>query len=120
MDYLKAKRLAFLLLRTEALIISLAFALLIIAAIRTGVTVWSAFIAEMVFMIIGSIGLYFCANSYRDEKSFGRAPALLANLIALGVSYYMITGKFLIGGIPLALLSLLTIYSLIKGFKVPE
>jgi hypothetical protein len=42
---------------------------------------------------------------------------VLANLIALGVAYYMITGKFLLVGIPLAILALITMVSAAFGYK---
>ncbi|CAB4761322.1 unannotated protein [freshwater metagenome] len=42
---------------------------------------------------------------------------MLANLIALGVSYYMVMGSFLYVGIPLMLLSIVTILSAALGYK---
>jgi hypothetical protein len=41
----------------------------------------------------------------------------LANLIALGVSYYMITGKLLIVGVPLAILAAITLISSALGYR---
>jgi dolichyl-phosphate-mannose--protein O-mannosyl transferase len=81
------------------------------------VTTWSALIGEMVFALLGAVGMFFASVGYLREKSFGRSPAVLANLIALGVSYFMITGKFYLVGIPLALLAVTTIFCAIKGYK---
>ena len=118
MGYESSRKAAIWLLRFEALVLFLLFSYLIISSFTSTVTVWSALIAEMVLALLGASGLYFASKSYVKEKSFGRAPALLANLIALGVSYFMITGSFLIVGIPLAILAALTLYCAIAGFKV--
>jgi hypothetical protein len=64
-----------------------------------------------------SVGLWVSASGFKQKKSFGRAPAVLANLIALGVSYYMITGKLLIVGIPLAILAAITLISSALGYR---
>ena len=44
-------------------------------------------------------------------------PAVLANLIAIGVSYYMITGGLLVVGIPLALVGAATLVSALFGYR---
>ena len=117
MNYQQARKATIWLLRFESAVLGVIFLYLIFGALTSTVTVWSALIAEMVFALIGSAGLYLASTSYVKEKTFGRSPAVLANLIALGVAYFMISGKFLVLGIPLALLAIATIYSAIKGFK---
>jgi hypothetical protein len=42
---------------------------------------------------------------------------VLANAIAVGVSYYMITGGLLIVGIPLALLGAITFVAALFGYR---
>jgi hypothetical protein len=42
---------------------------------------------------------------------------VLANLIALGVSYYMISGSLLIVGIPLLILAITTLVSSALGYS---
>ena len=64
---------------------------------------------------LGNISLV--SIDFDKQKSFGRAPAVLANLIALGVSYYMITGKLYLVGIPLALLAGATLISSALGYS---
>jgi hypothetical protein len=66
---------------------------------------------------LGTTGLWFCAKGFKDKKSYGRAPAVLANLIALGVSYYMISGSLLIVGIPLLILATITLVSSALGYS---
>jgi len=74
-------------------------------------------IGEIVFACLGAAGLYFASTGFANKRSFGRAPAVLANLIAVGVSYYMISGNLLIVGIPLALLGATTFVAALFGYR---
>jgi len=102
---------AIYLLRLESLIILGLVIYLLVAPLISEVNVPAALSAEIIFGLLASIGLWASASGFKQKKSFGRAPAVLANLIALGVSYYMITGKLLIVGIPLAILAAITLIS---------
>ena len=62
------------------------------------------------FSVLGGVGLIACGRAFAEEKNWGRAPAVLANLIALGVVKYQFDGNFLIGAIPLLLLSVPILY----------
>ena len=108
---------AIYLLRLESLIILGLVIYLLVAPLISEVNAPAALSAEIIFGLLGSIGLWASASGFKQKKSFGRAPAVLANLIALGVSYYMITGKLLIVGIPLAILAALTLISAVLGYK---
>ncbi len=108
---------AILLLRIESLIVFSLVLFLLVAPLVSSVTAVESLGAEIVFGFLGSAGLWLCAKGFKEGKSFGRAPAVLANLIALGVSYYMIQGNFLLVGIPLAVLALVTMVSAALGYK---
>ena len=108
---------AIYLLRLESLIILGLVIYLLVAPLISEVNVPAALSAEIVFGLLASIGLWASASGFKQKKSFGRAPAVLANLIALGVSYYMITGKLLIVGIPLAILAAITLISAALGYQ---
>ena len=108
---------AIYLLRLESLIILGLVIYLLVAPLISEVNVPAALSAEIIFGLLGSIGLWASASGFKQKKSFGRAPAVLANLIALGVSYYMITGKLLVVGIPLAILAAITLISAVLGYK---
>ena len=108
---------AIYLLRLESLIILGLVIYLLVAPLISEVNVPAALSAEIIFGLLASIGLWASASGFKQKKSFGRAPAVLANLIALGVSYYMITGKLLIVGIPLAILAALTLISAALGYR---
>ena len=108
---------AIYLLRLESLIILGLVIYLLVAPLISEVNVPAALSAEIIFGLLGSIGLWASASGFKQKKSFGRAPAVLANLIALGVSYYMITGKLLIVGVPLAILAAITLISAALGYR---
>jgi hypothetical protein len=108
---------AIYLLRLESLIILGLVIYLLVAPLISEVNVPAALSAEIIFGLLGSLGLWASASGFKQKKSFGRAPAVLANLIALGVSYYMITGKLLVVGIPLAILAAITLISAALGYR---
>ena len=108
---------AIYLLRLESLIILGLVIYLLVAPLISEVNVPAALSAEIIFGLLASMGLWASASGFKQKKSFGRAPAVLANLIALGVSYYMITGKLLIVGIPLAILAAITLISSALGYR---
>jgi len=115
--YEKSRKSAIWLLRIEALILVGLVIYLLLATIFSTATWPSALIGEIVFACLGATGLYFASTGFANKRSFGRAPAVLANLIAVGVSYYMISGNLLIVGIPLALLGATTFVAALFGYR---
>jgi hypothetical protein len=67
-------------------------------------------LGEISFAVIGALGLFAAGRGYARGKNYGRSPAILANLIALGVAYYQIQGHFYIGAVIILVLSLPTLY----------
>ena len=67
-------------------------------------------LGEISFAAIGALGLFVAGRGYARGKNFGRSPAILANLIAIGVAYYQIQGKFYIGAAIILALALPIIY----------
>jgi hypothetical protein len=113
----KSRVRAIYLLKFESLLILGIVVYLVIAPLFSTVSLPSALGAEIIYGLLGSIGLWVSAVGFAQKRSYGRAPAVLANLIALGVAYYMITGKFLLVGIPLAIIALITMVSAAFGYK---
>jgi len=72
----------------------------------------------LLFIALGSGGLAASAIGYRRGKYFGRSPAVLANLIALGVVSYQIDAGLWIIAIPLALLAAATLAAALRA--IPE
>ena len=107
------------LLRVESLILLLLAAYLAISSIGRTVSSASGLLGEIFFAIIGAIGLYIASIGYQRGQSFGRAPSVLANLIALGVSYYMYGGHAIRTAIPLSIIASLTLFAALLGYQEP-
>lgn len=67
-------------------------------------------LGEISFAVLGALGLFAAGRGYARGKNYGRSPAILANLIALGVAYYQIQGAFYIGAVTILVLALPTLY----------
>ena len=67
-------------------------------------------LGEISFAVIGALGLFAAGRGYKNGKNYGRSPAILANLIAVGVAYYQIQGHFYFGAVVILVLALPTLY----------
>jgi hypothetical protein len=67
-------------------------------------------LGEISFAALGALGLFIAGRGYARGKNYGRSPAILANLIAVGVAYYQIQGAFYIGAVIILALALPTLY----------
>ena len=72
----------------------------------------------LLFVALGSGGLAISAVGYRRGKYFGRAPSVLANLIALGVVSYQVQAGLWIVAVPLAVLAAATLAATLRA--IPE
>jgi len=107
------------LLRIEGVFILGLGLYLIVKGLVTGGSIEWFVISGILFMtLFGGIGLLVSANGYKAKKMYGRAPAVLANLIAIGVSKYIFEAGFWWAALPLALYAALTIYCAVS--IVPE
>ena len=118
--YLFCRRWVVRLLRIEALVLLLLAIYLVVAALGRTVSSFSGLLGEILFAILGAIGLYIASIGYRRGHSFGRAPSVLANLIALGVSYFMYSGHAIRSAIPLSIIAALTLFAAILGYQEPS
>ena len=73
---------------------------------------------EIVFAALGGFGLLASAYSFKNKRRFGRAPAVLANLIALGVAKYQFEGGLWFVALPLVIVAGMTLYCAVT--IVPE
>ncbi len=64
----------------------------------------------LLFAIAGGLGLIQCGRGYKAGKNYGKAPAVLANLIALGVVKYQVEAGLYYLAIPIASLAVATLY----------
>ena len=90
--------------------------------IYKGITADSVEIAPLfgviIFAAIGGLGLLAAAYSFKNQRHFGRAPAVLANLIALGVAKFQFDGGLWFVALPLVIVAATTLYCAIT--IVPE
>ena len=69
----------------------------------------------LLFALLGSAGLAAAAIGYRRGKYFGRSPAVLANLIALGVVSYQVEAHLWWVAGPLAALAGSTLIAALRA-----
>lgn len=72
----------------------------------------------LIFIALGSGGLFAAATGYRRGKYFGRAPSVLANLIAVGVSKYQFSAHLYVLSVPLFILGVVTLVATLRA--IPE
>ena len=73
------------------------------------------FLGVLLFALLGAAGLAASALGYKRGKYFGRSPAVLANLIALGVVSYQVEAHLWFFAIPLAALAGATLISALRA-----
>ncbi len=115
----RSRKVAVVMLRFEAIILlALIIYLALLDALRTKpLSAPLALAGVFIGLTLGTIGLFACSISYKNGKSWGRAPAVLANLIALGVAYFMLSGKFYIGAYPLGVIAFVTAGASVLGYR---
>ena len=111
--------------KARALVASLLF---VEAAVIAGLGLWLVvfsfthenvevlpLLGVLLFALLGSAGLAASAIGYRRGKYFGRSPAVLANLIALGVVSYQVEAHLWWVAGPLAALAGPTLISALRA-----
>jgi hypothetical protein len=73
------------------------------------------FLGVLLFALLGAGGLAASAIGYRRGKYFGRSPAVLANLIALGVVSYQVEAHLWFVAIPLTALAGITLIAALRA-----
>ena len=114
----KARAVVASLLIVEASVIAILGVWLIVLAIKADSFEFLPLLGDLLFVILGSGGLAVSAVGYRRGKYFGRAPSVLANLIALGVVSYQVQAGLWIVAIPLAVLATATLAATLRA--IPE
>jgi hypothetical protein len=107
------------LLRIEGIsILALGLFLIIKGLVDGGGIEWFVISGILALALSGGFGLLAAAHGFKSKKMYGRAPAVLANLIAIGVSKYIYEAGFWWAALPLTLFAGLTIYCAVS--LVPE
>lgn len=105
---MKVRTLAFAFASLEALFLLALATYLFLRSMTSKVEELDAVIAEIVLLLIGATGLFFAGRGVKREKRYGRGAIVMANLIALGVAYYMIDGERLLWGITLGSIAIVS------------
>ena len=95
---MRIRRVAAVLVNLEALFLILLAIYLFIRSATSELTELDAMIAEILFLLVGGTGIYFAGRGMVRSKRYGRGAIVMANLIALGVAYYMIEGDRTVWG----------------------
>jgi len=107
------------LLRIEGIsILALGLFLIIKGLVDGGAIEWFVISGILALALSGGFGLLVAAHGFKSKRMYGRAPAVLANLIAIGVSKYIYEAGFWWAALPLTLYAALTIYCAIS--IIPE
>lgn len=111
----KARALVASLLFVEsAVIAALGLWVLVMAFTHENVEIYPL-LGVLLFAIAGSAGLAASAMGYRRGKYYGRSPAVLANLIALGVVSYQVEAHLWWVAGPLAALAGATLIAALRA-----
>lgn len=86
------RRLTSTIVAGESLLLFFAALFLIVESFIAEVKNYDALLGEIFFAILGGLGLLMAAKGIRRGKRYGNSPALLANLIAMAVAYYIWEG----------------------------
>ena len=111
----KARALVASLLFVEAGVVVLLALWLVVLTFTTNSFELLPFLGVLLFALLGGAGLAASAMGYRRGKYFGRSPAVLANLIALGVVSYQVEAHLWFVAIPLTALAGTTLISALRA-----
>ena len=78
---------------------------------------WLPYLSVTAFAFIGAVGLFFVARGISLDKRRAYSPAILANLIALGVAKYQFEGGFYFLAAPISAAALTIIACLLINLK---
>lgn len=108
-------KIAALLVRIEAAFLAVLGVYLLVRTLTSEVQELDAVTAEIVFLFFGAIGLFFAGRGFLQQRYYGRGSTVMANLIAIGVAYYMIDGGRLAMGLTLGVFAFVTLLAAIAA-----
>ncbi len=110
------KAIAAPLLLAESLIV-LALGLYMIALGFTHDKAWMPYLSVIGFAIAGSVALFALSRGVRAGKRWANSPAILANLIALGVAKYQFEAGAYWLAVPITAMAILVVFTLVGIIK---
>jgi len=106
-------KISFFLLLTESILV-LALGLYMVALGFTHDKDWLPYLSVIGFAFAGSAALFALARGVKEGKRWANSPAILANLIALGVAKYQFEAGLYFVAVPLTLMAITVVVSLIR------
>jgi hypothetical protein len=97
------------LLQVEAAALLALGAFMLIKAIGNHVEAPLALAGVVIFAVLGALTLLLSARGFRAGRNYGRAPAILLNLIALGISYFQVQAHLWLAAVPMGAISFITL-----------
>ena len=110
------KTIAAPLLLAESVIV-LALALYMIALGFTHDKAWMPYLSVIGFAVAGSAALFALSRGVKTGKRWANSPAILANLIALGVAKYQFEAGAYWLAVPITLMAVFVVVSLLIVIK---
>jgi hypothetical protein len=111
----KARALVASLLFVEAGVVLAIAAWLIVLTFTADSFEFLPLLGVLLFALLGGGGLLLCGLFYKSGKYYGRAPSVLANLIALGVVSYQVEAHLWFVAVPLAALAGTTLIATLRA-----
>ena len=112
----KASQLSFLLLMVESVLI-FALALYMVALGLTHDKDWLPYLSVTGFAFVGAVAMFALAQGVKNRKRWANSPAILANLIALGVAKYQFEAGAYWLAVPISSMAIVIIVSLLIKIK---
>jgi hypothetical protein len=78
---------------------------------------WLPFLSVTAFAFIGSAALFALAHGVREGKRWANSPAILANLIALGVAKYQFEAGAYWLAVPISVMAIFVIVTVLIKIK---
>jgi hypothetical protein len=78
---------------------------------------WLPYLSVTAFAFVGSAALFALARGVKDGKRWANSPAILANLIALGVAKYQFEAGVFWLAIPITIMAITVVVGLLKNIK---
>ncbi len=113
---INATGIASFLLLTESIIV-FALGLYMVALGFTHDKDWLPYLSVTGFAFAGSAALFALAQGVKNGKRWANSPAILANLIALGVAKYQFEAGVYLLALPITLMALTVLVAILRIIK---
>ena len=78
---------------------------------------WLPYLSVTGFALVGAVALYFLSRGVKEGKRWANSPAILANLIALGVAKYQFEAGAYWLAVPISAIALSIIFTVLSIIK---